>query len=237
MPRLLKGLVVRGTDGSELYRDDGTARPADPPSQIAALRALMVTLAGALDGSATVRMIEQHLPTYLTAETGDVAGGLRHFLLESGIPEESRFIQVLKAIHQEEIFPAVFALRTSIYNVLPYKDIKGEWRVEIDIRQADVRVSHLKWEQTQEWDATDFFKFRWALTLTFDRRVTALEHATLHVLDYAFGNVTKPERQRQVERALQPWLAPGTAYKRIWLALADERSQDVSPPPPPAAPL
>ena len=32
----------------------------------------------------------------------------------------SPLLQVLKAIHQEMIFPAVFALRTSIYTVLPY---------------------------------------------------------------------------------------------------------------------
>ena len=27
------------------------------------------------------------------------------------------------------------------------------------------------------------------------------------------------ERKRQVEHALRPWLAPGTDYKRVWLAL------------------
>ena len=128
----------------------------------------------------------------------------------------------MKAIHQEIIFPAVMSLRTSLYGMLPYKDIKGEWRVRVEIHEAAVKVSHLKWEQTQDWDATDFFKFRWALGLTFDRRVRAMEGASLHILDYAFGNVTKPDRQRVVENALRPWLAPGTAYKRVWLALAAE---------------
>ena len=93
--------------------------------------------------------------------------------------------------------------------------------MRIDVRASDIRVSHLKWEQTQEWDATDFFKFRWALTLTFDRRMLALQAATLHVLDYAFGGVTTPERQHKVERALRPWLAPGTLYKRVWLSLGE----------------
>ena len=128
----------------------------------------------------------------------------------------------MKAIHQEIIFPAVMSLRASLYGMLPYKDIKGEWRVRVEIRPNDIRVMHMKWEQTQDWDATDFWKFRWGLTMVFDRRMRSLEGATLHVLDYAFGNVTKPERQRLVERALKPWLAPGTAYKRIWLALGAE---------------
>jgi hypothetical protein len=56
----------------------------------------------------------------------------------------SRFLiwQVLKAIHQEMIFPAVMALRTSVYTVLPYKDVKGEWRVRIELRKDEVRLTH-----------------------------------------------------------------------------------------------
>ena len=221
VPRLLRGLLVVGPDGKDLYHDDGSVRPAEPATVIAAVRKLMLVLARALDGPSTVQVIEEQLSNYLPPDTGDVAGGLRHFLLESGVPESSLFIQCMKAIHQEIIFPAVMNLRTSIYNMLPYKDMKGEWRVRIDVRASDIRVSHLKWEQTQEWDATDFFKFRWALTLTFDRRMLALQAATLNILDYAFGSVTTSERQHKVERTLRPWLAPGTLYKRVWLSLGE----------------
>lgn len=185
VPRLLKGMLVSVTDGTELYRDDGTARPAEPATQIAALRRLMLALARKLDGPQVVRCIEEKMPDFLSADTGDVAGGFRHFLLESGLPETSLFVQIFKAIHQEMIFPAVYALRTSLHAQLPYKDIKGEWRVRVDISPHDVRVSHLKWEQTQDYDATAFFKFRWGLVLTFDRRMLSLDNASLHVLDCA----------------------------------------------------
>lgn len=100
VPRLLKGLVINGPDGSEIYRDDRGARPGDPSSQVGALAQLMCALARALDGESTVRFIEEALPQYLSPETGDVAAGLRHFLLESGLPESALFVQVLKAIHQ-----------------------------------------------------------------------------------------------------------------------------------------
>lgn len=222
VPRLLKGMLICETSGDELYRDDGTARPSDPASQVAALRDLMLSLAARLDGPAVVRIIEERLPDYLNPSIGDVAGSLRHFLLESGLPETALFVQIFKAIHQEMIFPAVYALKTSIGTKLQYKDMKGEWRVRVDIAPHEIRVSHLKWEQTQEYDPTEFFKFRWGLTLTFDRRMHSLEHATVHVLDYAFGNVTKPERQKVVTATLKPWLAPGTAYKRVWQDLAKE---------------
>ena len=46
--------------------------------------------------------------------------------------------QVLKCIHQEIIFPAVCALRFSIYTVLPYKDVKGEWRVRVEVRALPI---------------------------------------------------------------------------------------------------
>ena len=54
---------------------------------------------------------------------------------EGMVPEACMTVQVLKAIHQEIIFPAVFQLRTSIYTVLPYKDVKGEWRVRVEVRE------------------------------------------------------------------------------------------------------
>lgn len=107
VPRLLKGMVIVGPDGSELYHDDGTAKPADPPAQIAALRQVMVALARCLDGEPLVRSIEEQLPNFLTADTGDVAGGLRHFLLESGIPETSLFVQVIPAVHQDLRWPSL----------------------------------------------------------------------------------------------------------------------------------
>ena len=45
---------------------------------------------------------------------------------------------MLKCIHQEIIFPAVCALRFSIYTVLPYKDVKGEWRVRVEVRALPI---------------------------------------------------------------------------------------------------
>ena len=103
--------------------------------------------------------------------------------------------------------------------------MKGEWRVRVEIAPDDIRVVHLKWEQTQDLSATDFFKFRWALTLTFDRRMRSLTRASVHVLDYAYGNVTTPERKALVAATLKPWLAPGTAYKRVWQVLNARQSR------------
>ena len=92
-------------------------------------------------------------------------------------------------------------------------------RRQVDIGDDAIRVSHRKWEQTQDYDAENFFKFRWGLTLTFDRRMRSLQQASVAILDYAFGKQTTDERRRVVAAVLKPWLAPGVLYKRIWSSL------------------
>ena len=47
------------------------------------------------------------------------------------------------------------------------------------------------------------------MKLTFDRRMRALEQATVGVIDYEFGGATSAERQRVVSVVLKPRLAPG----------------------------
>ena len=45
VPRLLKGMVVCATDGTDVYRDDGSAKPSDPVAHIGALHRLMTSMA------------------------------------------------------------------------------------------------------------------------------------------------------------------------------------------------
>ena len=141
VPRLLKGLLVVGADGSEMYREDGSARPAEPHTVIAALRSLMLTLARHLDALSVVALIEEKLDVFLPPNTGDVAGGLRHFLLESGIPEHSLFVLIFKAIHQEMIFPAVSRCDLHLWPAA-VQGHEGQWKVRIDLRTNEIRISH-----------------------------------------------------------------------------------------------
>ena len=45
------------------------------------------------------------------------------------------------------------------------------------------------------------------------------QSATVAVIDYDFGAVTTPDRQKVVTAVLKPWLAPGVLYKRQWLSV------------------
>lgn len=80
-----------------------------------------------------------------------------------------------------------------------YKDIKGEWRVAVEVGEEGVLVRHSKWEQTQDYDATAFWKFRWCMALRFDRSMRTMTDASVSVVDFAFGRVTADETKRAVE--------------------------------------
>merc|ERR1712039_821902 len=121
--------------------------------------------------------MEGCLDRCMTPETGDVAVAMKALLNDSNVGEESATVQVLKCIHQEIIHPAVVALRDSIYAALPYKDIRGEWRVRVDIGAEQIQVCHQKWEQThRDEDPLRFHKFRWSLVLS--ARHSSLYHGS-----------------------------------------------------------
>ena len=54
-------------------------------------------LSRALDGGEHDAVISAQLPVFLPPATGDVAGQMRRFLLESGLPETSLTVQVCVA--------------------------------------------------------------------------------------------------------------------------------------------
>lgn len=91
---------------------------------------------------------------------------------------------------------------------------------QVDVDIDSVKVTHRKWEQTQDADSAAFFKFRWGLQLVFDRRMRSLLQASVSVLDFEFGPSTSEERKRVVAAVLKPWLGPGVLYKRMW-AISD----------------
>ena len=79
-----------------------------------------------------------------------------NLFLRSGVmSEEGKLARVLKCIQQEIICPAVMELRTDVYPLFPYKDIKGTWYVRVELYfqeispRGRVRTSSIKRKTNQ----------------------------------------------------------------------------------------
>ena len=224
LPRLMRGLAVRcHARGETLYEDDGRWRES-PASQLACLGQLLGSLSRRLDPPAVSAAIcdgwDGWLREAVPVAEGELPDKLQALFSQPWLPPTSAALAVLRCISQSMVAPAVKALHRSVYSLARYRDLRGEWRVSVDIeRDGRVTVRHDKWEQAADASPLAFFKFRWCLALTFDARVASMLAATVSVVDFAFGPRTEPEQERRVRALLRPWLAPGVPYQHVWASL------------------
>jgi len=80
------------------------------------------------------------------------------------LEEQWKFLNVLKTVNQEAIAPCVAKMRELIYEQFPYKDVKGSWRISIDITKSSAIVHHRKKEQSHK---ENFFSFFWQLKIEY----------------------------------------------------------------------
>jgi len=120
---------------------------------------------------------------------GDTAGPFGNFL-NRHMGDNSTVVKVLKACNQSIIAPTVVRLKLSIAPRLPFKDLRGAWRIQIHClkvsllphqtnlcilfttnhpTQSSVVVFHKKYETSWENFSTEEFQFSWQLRITFDK--------------------------------------------------------------------
>ena len=63
--------------------------------------------------------------------------------------------------------------------LLPYKDVRGSWKISVVFERDSVTIRHRKWEQTHDHDATHFFRFHWQVRVGTRVRVRARHDALL----------------------------------------------------------
>jgi hypothetical protein len=108
----------------------------------------------------------------------DIATRLQAFFQSGALPTTCNTFAVLRCIHQEIIFPVVMKLRQSVYELFPYKDVKGSWAIFVVLIEEkgmgkgvgngirEVRVFHTKKEQSHDPNPAAHFEFEWAMVLT-----------------------------------------------------------------------
>jgi len=120
----------------------------------------------------------------------------------------SRLSGVLRCWNQDVLRPAVMKIRSIIYPMFPYKDVKGSWNISIQLEKVQdeenyddeeedghqdhllsfdtILIHHTRCEQTHTNEFGKSFRFRWQCTFVFDRLMTALQNVRLTVLDLEF---------------------------------------------------
>ena len=231
LPRLMKGMRVTSVDldgtETELYVNT----PANGAA--AEMQLLIPTLARNLDGEQAAAKLEPALRSYLgpsapaaggggaaaaeSSQKSDTAGALQRFLADTSVVDpDSGWARVLKCVQQEMVAPAVVALRESVYEEQKYRDVRGTWKISCVFMRDSVIVRHRKWEQTQDYDEKNFFKFQWQLELTFDREMRELLSATVAVIKLEFGPVTTLATIQRIRALLRPWLHSTFPYDDVW---------------------
>jgi len=92
------------------------------------------------------------------------------------LPSAHKLISVLKCFQMDILIPAMLILRESIYTKgFPFKEVRGFWKIRIEITGSNVIVTHLRKEQSHDRTPENYFEFDWSLVLTFDKTMSKFD--------------------------------------------------------------
>ena len=116
-------------------------------------------------------------------------------------------VKLLKACNQAIIAPAVLRLKSTIgggdrnYS-FPYKDVRGGWKIFIDINTDNVVITHQKEEQSFE---PDNFNFEWKFQIILDRQLNDITNISLKIENLKFGTLS-PQNQLALRGLMKRYL-------------------------------
>jgi len=126
--------------------------------------------------------------------TGDPSLSLNDFL-EQVVGADSKVVHVLKGCNQSILAPGVLKLKFTVGNAYPFKDMRGSCRIDVHVEDNQICITHLKRERSFEDDPAEYFEFEWSLKLIYDKDMTCLQEAVLHIDDLSFG-ARMPAKQK-----------------------------------------
>jgi len=128
--------------------------------------------------------------------------GILDDMFKEIIGTKSKVAKVLKVIHQNIIFTAIFQLKSKVPMTTMTRDVRSRegWRITVCFTNNVVMVSHKRREQSLATaPPEEAYWFGWELRMLFDAELTELESAFLKITDLQFGekNFFKKERRNQ----------------------------------------
>lgn len=115
---------------------------------------------------------------------------------------------LLKTITQDIVAPGVIKMKTQLTATMPYKDVRGEWHIDISFAEPGaVIVTHRKREQSFGHKEGQEFEFQWNLALKFDSTVSMLQTTELYIPELSFGPNASEETKSRIALLLDDYLS------------------------------
>jgi len=128
---------------------------------------ILLAIATPLETPEMIAKLKSEFPKCFPEEKANSDAGRRLAnFFDAAVGDDSKLAKVLKASNQSVVSPAVVRLKSALSSKFPYKDIRGGWRLYIEITdEKNVVVRHTKLEQSFDEES---FKFQWQFEMMFD---------------------------------------------------------------------
>jgi len=131
--------------------------------------------------------------------------GVVEDLFKTTIGTSCKTAKVLKVIHQNIIFTAVFQLKSKVPMTTLTRDVRTRdgWRITVLFTKNIVVVSHRRREQSLATaPPEEQYWFEWELRMMFDKDLNEMESAILRITDLQFGENISPRKREEIKTAL-----------------------------------
>ena len=109
------------------------------------------------------------------------------------------------------VAPAWTKLRLFILSRFGFKDVKRGWHIAISFTDSRVTVIHRRREASnEESTGVPNFEFSWELTMTFNRKMEKLEHASFAIVNMNISPNLNERTLSALRTTIQDWFFPGT---------------------------
>jgi len=133
--------------------------------------------------------------------------GEMEFILEDLFKEigmDTKTARVLKAIHQNMIFTAVFQLKSKVPMTTMTRDVRTRdgWRINVVFVNNVVCISHRRREQSLAIaPADEQYWFEWELRMVFDQEMTDMQSSGLTITDLGFDDNISARKKEEIKKA------------------------------------
>lgn len=109
-------------------------------------------------------------------------------ILKNELLSHKVIVPILKSMTQEVVAPFIVPLKMMLYEVAPFKDVRGEWYIIIDYSNpSHVSVSHRKKEQSMYNEPSKSYTFEWSLKIQFKTDDFYLMDIDFFITNLEFG--------------------------------------------------